>query len=145
MGNDYRYLRGYEQDGDNRYLCKFWHYENGRYNDVYPLIRMSEAFYIAAECLKDTDPAQAIALLNEVREARNLASYPLPETLTADEIQNEIYKEYRKEFVGEGGQLFFYYKRLNASSIPGAGVVPSKSVYVLPIPSTDQEFGGYTN
>ena len=145
LGNDYRYLRGYEQDGDNRYLCKFWHYENGRYNDVYPLIRMSEAFYIAAECLKDTDPAQAIALLNEVREARNLASYPLPETLTADEIQNEIYKEYRKEFVGEGGQLFFYYKRLNASSIPGAGVVPSKSVYVLPIPSTDQEFGGYTN
>ncbi len=145
LGNDYRYLRGYEQDGENRYLCKFWHYENGRYNDVYPLIRMTEAFYIAAECLKDTDPARAIELLNEVREARNLSAYPLSETLTSDQIQNEIYKEYRKEFVGEGGQLFYYYKRLNASSITGAGVVPSRSVYVLPIPSTDQEFGGYTN
>lgn len=145
LGNDYRYLKGYEQDGDNRYLCKFWHYESGLYNDVYPLIRMSEAFYIAAECLKDSDPARAIELLNEVRDARNLTSYPLPETLSSDEIQNEIYKEYRKEFVGEGGQLFFYYKRLNASSIPGASVVPSKSVYVLPIPSTDEEFGNYTN
>lgn len=145
LGNDYRYLKGYEQDGDNRYLCKFWHYESGLYNDVYPLIRMTEAFYIAAECLKDSDPVRAIELLNEVRDARNLTSYPLPETLTSDEIQNEIYKEYRKEFVGEGGQLFFYYKRLNASSIPGASVVPSKSVYVLPIPSTDQEFGNYTN
>ncbi len=145
LGNDYRYLKGYEQDGDKRYLCKFWHYESGLYNDVYPLIRMTEAFYIAAECLKDSNPTRAIELLNEVRDARNLSAYPLSETLTSDQIQNEIYKEYRKEFVGEGGQLFFYYKRLNASSITGAGVVPSRSVYVLPIPSTDQEFGGYTN
>lgn len=145
LGNDYRYLKGYEQDGDKRYLCKFWHFDNGAYNDVYPLIRMTEAFYIAAECLKESDPVRAVELLNEVRTARNLGSYPLPDTLSPDEIQNEIYKEYRKEFVGEGGQLFFYYKRLNASSIPGAGVVLSRKVYVLPIPSTDQEFGGYTN
>lgn len=106
LGNDYRYLKGYEQDGDKRYLCKFWHFDNGAYNDVYPLIRMTEAFYIAAECLKESDPVRAVELLNEVRTARNLGSYPLPDTLSPDEIQNEIYKEYRKEFVGEGGQLF---------------------------------------
>lgn len=145
LGNDYRNLKGYAQDGENRYLCKFWHYESGRYNDVYPLIRMTEAFYIAAECLKESDPQRAIELLTEVRNARNLSAYPLSENLTADQIQNEIYKEYRKEFIGEGGQLFFYYKRLNASSIEGAGIVPNKAIYVLPIPSTDQEFGGYTN
>lgn len=34
----------------------------------YPIIRMTEAFYIAAECLKDSDPQRAIALLNEVRK-----------------------------------------------------------------------------
>ena len=106
---------------------------------------MTEAFYIAAECLKESDPQRAIELLNEVRDARNLSAYPLPETLSSDQIQEEIYKEYRKEFMGEGGQLFYYYKRLNASEIKGGGVTPSKAVYVLPIPSTDIEFGGYTN
>ena len=144
-GNDYRYLKGYDTNGSDKYLCKFWHYEQGIHNDIYPLIRMSEAYYIAAECLKDTDPLRAVKLLNSVRSARNLGSSPLPETLSSTEIQDEIFKEYRKEFVGEGGQLFFYYKRLNASEIKGAGISPNKSVYVLPIPSTDVEFGGYSN
>ena len=144
-GNDYRFLKGYQLDGEKRYLCKLWYYDNSPYNNLYPMIRMTEAFYIAAECLKDSDPQRAIALLNEVRKARNLGSYPLPTNLSASDIQTEIWKEYRKEFVGEGGQLFFYYKRLNASEIKGAGVTPSKAIYVLPIPSVDQELGGYTN
>lgn len=144
-GNDYRYLKAYEQDGDKRFCCKFWHIDGSKFNDIYPLIRLTEAYYIAAECLKDSDPKRAIELLNLVRENRNLSLFPLPETLTADEIQNEIYKEYRKEYVGEGGQLFFYYKRLNAPSIKGASAVPGKAIYVLPIPSNDAEFGGYTN
>lgn len=69
---------------------------------------------------------------------------PLSETLSTKEVDNEIYKEYRKEFLGEG-QLFFYYKRRNYSTIPGATKQGSHSVYVMPIPSSDQEFGGYTN
>ena len=144
-GNDYRYLKAYEQDGENRYLCKFWHIDGSAYNDIYPLLRMTEAYYIAAECLKDSDPKRAIALLNTVRENRNLSLFPLADDLSADQIQNEIYKEYRKEFVGEGGQLFFYYKRLNAPEIKGAAVRPGRAVYILPIPANDQEFGGYTN
>ncbi len=145
-GNDWRYLRGYEQDGSKRYMCKLWYVEGGKYNNLYPMLRMTEAYYIAAECLKESDPERAVQLLNEVREARNLSLFPLDyTTMSVDDIQNEIYKEYRKEFVGEGGQLFFYYKRLNASEIKGASVRPGKSVYVLPIPSNDQEFGGYEN
>ena len=138
-GNDYRYLKSYEQDGEKRYMCKFWHMDGGYYNDIYPLLRMTEAYYIAAECLKDSNPARAIELLNLVRENRNLSLFPLPETLSAEEIQNEIYKEYRKEFVGEGGQPIFYYKRLNASSIKAASVVPGRSVSVLPLPSNIAE------
>lgn len=144
-GNDYRYLKGYEQDGEKRYMCKFWHLDGGTHNDLYPLLRMTEAYYIAAECLKDSNPERAIELINTVRANRNLYLFPLADDLSADEIQNEIYKEYRKEFVGEAGQLFFYYKRLNAQSIKGASVVPGKSVYVLPIPANDAEFGGYEN
>ncbi len=144
-GNDYRYLRGYEQDGERRYMCKLWHIDGSSCNDMLPLIRMTEAYYIAAECMKQSNPAGAVALLNEVRENRNLSAFPLADSLTPDQIQQEIYKEYRKEFVGEGGQLFFYYKRLNLQEIKGASTRGSKSVYVLPIPANDQEFGGYSN
>jgi tetratricopeptide (TPR) repeat protein len=145
LGNDYRYLKGYEQDGEKRFMAKFWHIDGSQYNDIYPLLRMTEAYYIAAECLKDSDPEKAISLLNTVRENRNLSLMPLSTDLTTDQIQDEIYKEYRKEFVGEGGQLFFYYQRTHATNIKGSSVVPGKSVYVLPIPNTDEEFGHYSN
>lgn len=144
-GNDYRYLKGYEQDGDRKYMCKLWYIEGNTYCGRYPMLRLSEAYYIAAECLKSSDPERAIELLQTVRDARNLSLVPLSDDLTADEIQEEIYKEYRKEFVGEGGQLFFYYKRKNSQSITGSAVQPGKSVYVLPIPTNDKDFGGYTN
>ena len=145
LGNDYRLYNGYEHDGEKRYCTKFWYSTGSKYNGLYPIIRMTESYYIAAECLRDSDPVEAIRLLNRVRENRGISLYPLDEHLTADEIQEEIYKEYRKEFVGEGGQLFYYYKRLNASAIEGTTVNPDKSVYVLPIPSSDVEFGGYEN
>jgi hypothetical protein len=126
-------------------MAKCWYNEGSTFNNYYPLIRMTEAWYIAAECQKQSNPARAIELLNQVRENRGLQLYPLAETLSADEIQQEIYKEYRKEFVGECGQLFLYYKRLNLSEIKGTSTRGSKSVYVLPIPANDREFGGYSN
>ena len=144
-GNDYRYLKGYEQDGEKRYMAKFWYLAGSTYNNRYPLLRMTESFYIAAECLKQSNPKEAVRLLNVVRENRNLSQFALSEDLTAQQIQDEIYKEYRKEFIGECGELFFYYKRLNLSEIKGASVRANKAVYVLPIPQNDQEFGGYRN
>lgn len=147
LGGDWRYTRGFEQDGEKRYNAKFWYNTGGDYNNIYPLLRMSEPFYIAAECYKNSNPKEAIRLLQVVRENRGLSAdnFPLDENLTAEQIQNEIYKEYRKEFIGEHGELFFYYKRLNATEIKGSALRPGKGVYVLPIPSNDQEFGGYTN
>ena len=145
LGADYRLAYGFEQDGSDRYLSKFWYVEGrSASNGKIPLIRMTEAYYIAAECLKDSDPQRAIELLNEIRSNRGLSNNLLPETLTSEQINEEIYKEYRKEFLGEG-QLFFYYKRLNSSDIKGAAVSGSKAVYVMPIPSNDAEFGGYEN
>ena len=141
-GNDYRMDKNFKYDGErtDRYLSKFWQYENGRYNKIFPIIRLTEAYYIAAEALKDTDSKKAIEYLNLVRSHRKLSEFPLSETLTPDEIQKEIYKEYRKEFLGEG-QLFFYYKRLNERTIDGAGVVANDNIYVLPQPDNEEEFG----
>lgn len=145
LGADYRFAYGFTQDGEDRYMSRLWYVEGRNTgNDMVPLIRMSEAYYIAAECVEDTDPAQAVAYLNLVRYNRGLSATPLSDSLTTAEVDNEIYKEYRKEFLGEG-QLFFYYKRRNYQSIPGASKPGSRAVYVMPIPSNDQEFGGYTN
>lgn len=139
-GNDYRMLKGFAYDGATKYLCKFWQYTNGTFNKYYPLIRQTEAFYIAAEILKESNPTRAIELINKVRSNRNLGAYALPSTLSSNEIQGEIFKEYRKEFLGEG-QLFFYYKRLNLSEIKGAAVNASDRIYVLPMPDVEIEYG----
>ena len=67
-----------------------------------PLIRMSEMYYIAAET--ETSEDAALDYLNTVRRERGLG-----DNLTAGvDLQNEIFKEYKKEFFGEG-QLFYYF------------------------------------
>ena len=139
LGNDYRSLFGIQYDGEYQYIWKYHQYNSSK--DMMPVIRKSEIYYIAAEAEKETNPARAIELLNEVRENRNITGDDLlPDNLTAVEIQDEIFKEYRKEFLGEG-QLFFYYKRLNIPSIEGASVAANNAVYVWPMPDNEIEFG----
>lgn len=74
-----------------------------------PVMRISEMHYIAAESKMLSDPAGAVSHLNTVREMRGITA-PLSASLPADLIQQEIFKEYRKEFTNEG-QVFFYRKR----------------------------------
>ncbi len=116
-----------------------------------PLMRISEAYYIAAECANQSSlGAEAVAYLNTVRLHRNLPD-ELSESISQAEITEEIYKEYTKEFMCEG-QLFFYFKRLNKEFIP----VPSVSNgslsysyvspnYILPLPDDEIEYGGRSN
>jgi hypothetical protein len=104
-----------------------------------PLIRIPEMYYIAAECLKQTDPAKAIGYLNTVRTNRGITA-PIGASSTTAQIQDEIRKEYRKEFPSEG-QMFFYYKRVNSASVPGVtGTYPTVR-YVIPLPPAELEFG----
>ncbi|PTN05928.1 RagB/SusD family nutrient uptake outer membrane protein [Mangrovibacterium marinum] len=139
LGNDFRSLFGFQYDGENQYLWKYHQYDD--FKDMMPVIRKSEIYYIAAEAEKETNPARAVELLNEVRSYRNISTdNELPESLTATEIQEEIFKEYRKEFLGEG-QLFFYYKRLNIGTIEGSSVAANNAVYVWPMPDNEVEFG----
>ncbi|MCF0172394.1 MAG: RagB/SusD family nutrient uptake outer membrane protein [Bacteroidales bacterium] len=145
MGNDYRFSKNFEQDGESKYLSKYWYRDGGPYNGLYPLLRMSEAYYISAECLAETDRDSALVLLEEVRAARNLSLVPLDKDISSADLIEEIGKEYRKEFMAEGGQYFFYCKRRNLPTIKGAPRPATRALYVLPIPATDKEFGGYTN
>jgi len=102
------------------------------------MIRKSELYYIAAECLAETDPEEAINYLNEVRLHRNLGA--LSSLLTTPEVEQEIKAEYRKELIGEG-QLFYYYKRKNADQIDGKYVTVNDDIYVLPLPDKEISFG----
>jgi starch-binding outer membrane protein, SusD/RagB family len=102
-----------------------------------PMIRKSELYYIAAECA--ADDATALNYLNQVRQNRGL-----PNLAAGASVATEIRKEYQKEFYGEG-QLFYYYKRTNAASIPSGSVATAnismdKSKYVLPLPLSETGF-----
>lgn len=101
---------------------------------IMPLLRIPELYYIAAECAGGT---QGLAYLNKIRAYRGLNAIE-----STKDLQNEIYKEYCKEFLNEG-QLFYYFKRKNLSQM---GVfkhvnIEPEHVYILPLPIDEQDFG----
>lgn len=70
------------------------------------MIRLSEVYYIAAECepvLEDK-----YEWLNEIRTRRGL---PVLTAFSEDDFMARLRMEYVREFWGEG-QVFFMYKRL---------------------------------
>lgn len=101
-----------------------------------PVIRLSEMYYIAAEAA--ATPETGVTYLNEVRKHRGLKVLPL--NISADVLKTEILKEYKKEFYAEG-QLFYYFKRLNAPKIDGSTMATSDAIYIFPLPDNEIEFG----
>lgn len=126
-------------DGSNTGIYTIQKYTKGVVKPVnIPLIKMTEIYYINAEC--ETDPNQAVTRLNEVRMANGI---PESLNLTADKIvfDDELQKEYRKSFLAEG-QFFYYLKRKNSKTIPDAPTPDNtQSVYTLPLPELEVEFG----
>jgi len=104
-----------------------------------PLIKIPEMYYIAAECLMATDPVKAIGYLNTVRLSRGIPNL-LSTTITPAEILAEIQKEYRKEMPMEG-QIFFWYKRQNSTTLPNVTGTYPAARYVLPLPQQEIDFG----
>lgn len=107
---------------------------------VAPALRLSELYYIAAECTWDTDQAKALGYFNTVRFNRGIGT-PLNVT-SKDQFLNELLKEARKEFYGEG-QIFYMYKRLNKNIVgpSGSSIPASKTIFVFPLPNDEIEYG----
>ena len=139
--NDYRYNPNWILGGAKSYKT-FYKYadisdKNRTYRYLVPLVRLSEMYYVAAECEPDAEAARAY--LNTVRYNRGLAD--LPPTAS---INTELMKEYQKEFFGEG-QLFFYYKRRNTTSVPNSAAASgnttlNKAKYVVPLPLSETTY-----
>ncbi|PUZ29981.1 SusD family protein [Chitinophaga costaii] len=141
---DIRYLYGwspYYTSGSAYWYISKYTQTYAKEQKLVPLIRLPEMYYIAAEC--STDPVAALGYLNTVRTARAIKA--LPDGLTAADFQQEIFKEYQKEFIAEG-QLFYYYKRRNESYIVDnnqtAQLPTSRAMYVFPLPADEISVGG---
>ena len=131
---DWRYVYLFKED--YAYCNKLWQIEGlpDKYANKQPLIRISEMNLIAAEC--ETDKTMALKYFNDFRHARGFTEeFDLK---NADDLQNEIVKEYRKEFLQEG-QFWFCCKRLNLA-VPDADGFKNEA-FVWPMPEIEIEYG----
>ena len=111
--SDYRGTYLFAMDGGTKFYAKYWQFAatttqpvNAYYQNKLPLIRISEMYLILAESYIEENPVKAAFYLDELTKARGLGK--ISETVGFD-IREEIFREYRREFLAEG-QLFFYYK-----------------------------------
>ncbi len=134
--DDYRYRANWVATGSNKYFYKYSDMANAGSvkNTMVPMLRLGEAFLIAAES-QGGDLAQGVAYVNALRRNRGVASLP---TLTPDLLKYE----YIRELYGEG-QLFYLYKRLNcdviASATSSKNPKASDKVFVVPLPDSETE------
>lgn len=111
-------------------------------NEVVPLIRLPEMYYILCEmkALSDSE-----AKLNEVRHKRG---YPASEDehfkTEADRIK-ALNREYRKEFYAEGQYYFFLKQHPTAPVEHFNEVTLGKAQYVFPLPDAEKEYGWTTD
>lgn len=103
---------------------------------IIPNIRLSEAFYIAAECLYKTDMKTATANMMTVRKARGYTTPALSATTSESAFEEALVYEYRKEFIGEG-QLIFFFKRTNRPITFSGGNFNHAGKLVLPVPDSE--------
>ena len=121
--------------------------------EIIPLIRLPEMYYIMAEC--DPNSYNSASYINTIRLSRQIPSSDAidgnnPNYDKLDNREglnngqtmriNELMKEYRKEFYGEG-QLFYFYKRFNYRTFLNAAYSDMRGKYVFTLPEDEIIFG----
>lgn len=142
--SDLRFKKQWENIGKGYLTVKVRKTEGLWFSNYLPLMRISEAYLIAAECLKKTDKGKAVDYMNFLKEKRNInPRFFLSKEIAEEELQKEIIKDYRREFSQEG-QLFFCYKRLGLKTFAGMqylGGDMTDMQYQLPYPDIENELG----
>lgn len=101
--------------------------------DMLPIIRMSEMYFIIAESHADKgDFIAAANSIDEVRWGRNCEKGKLYIT-DMTSFRNTLIKEVRRECIDEG-QLFYYYKKFN---IKPSYAMSSEKSFILPRPQSE--------
>ena len=121
----------------NRAYIDGWNYSGNSILGV-SLIRIPEMYYIMAESLLESDPAEATKYFDAVITTRGLDSFTEAGlTVTAD----NLYTERRKEFYGEGLH-WFDMKRLGKDIQATSSILLDGSdvnTYMLPLPTSEEE------
>lgn len=114
---------------------------------IIPMLRMSEVYLIAMEGA--TSLTEANELYYEYRLSHNVSTDP--DFASLQDVADFMIPEYRREFFAEG-QLFYTYKRLNASTMMGnyqnssdREVAVSEEDYIVPLPTTEYNPNSVTN
>ena len=108
-------------------------------NEIIPLIRLPEMYYIMCEM---SPLADAATFINQVRNKRGLSASMNETCSTEEERFNALEREYRKEFYAEGQYFFF----LKSHSFIGTlshctEVYLDKVKYIFPLPDAEIEYG----
>jgi len=135
--DDFRYSKWYV-DFD---VIKYVPDSNSIFTTKVPLIKLSEMYLLIAECTYDTDPDEARRYVNMLRRHRIRGN----QEGAGDWMylsREDIFKEMRREYIGEG-QMWFVYKRnrLNLSGGLTGTIEASDDIFVFPLPDEEIESG----
>ena len=105
-----------------------------------PALRLSEIYYILAECTFDTNPEEAATYLNAVRKGRGITANPIQTPISKNDFIKALVKDARKEFIGEA-QLFYLLKRLNLPVMLDNEIPKTLTEeFTLPIPESETSY-----
>lgn len=109
-------------------------------NEVIPLIRLPEMYYIACEASDDV--TESARYVNTVRNKRGISKSKDVACDTHELRIAALYKEYRKEFYGEG-QYFWFLKThgITGTLVHCPGVTLVEEHFVFPLPDAEVEYG----
>lgn len=141
VSSDARRTLWYEQVSRNGIkqtsIKKYWqmHGETGAgvTQQVVPLIRLAEMYLIAIE---SSALDEANTWMREYKTSRNISPTDYPDATSKEQLKEELLKEYRREFWGEG-QMFFAYKRLGVLNMMWGVQNLKEENYIIPLPSTE--------
>lgn len=132
-GNNYRTLKYYKQMESTEY--------GKANNQIIPMIRMSEVYYIAAEAIYTEGDllkkAEAESYLSKVKKGRGIDDVNYSSVSSKNDFVDMIVNDARREFFGEG-QTLYMFKRLNKILTCDDGEIPMTEEYVvLPLPDSE--------
>ena len=135
--DDFRYSKWYVDFDFIKYVPD----SNSIFTTKVPLIKLSEMYLLIAECTYDTDPDEARRYVNMLRRHRIRGN----QEGAGDWMylsREDIFKEMRREYIGEG-QMWFAHKRnrLNLSGGLTGTIEASDDIFVFPLPDAEIESG----
>ena len=109
-------------------------------NEIIPLIRLPEMYYIACEAMEES--GEAARYINTVRNKRGISKSKDVLCDTEEQRMTALNKEYRKEFYGEG-QYFWFLKShgITGTLAHSSDVTLVNENFIFPLPDAEVEYG----